>query len=75
MEKVAVKRVLDALVAVIGATLKKGGDIKIAGLGRFKVSSRKARTGRNPKTGEAVKIAASKKPTFRASSDLKALVD
>jgi DNA-binding protein HU-beta len=51
--------------------MKKGQPITIAGFGTFKVAKRKARMGRNPKTGEAIKIKASKAPRFVASKTLK----
>jgi DNA-binding protein HU-beta len=51
--------------------MKKGHPITIAGFGTFKVAKRKARMGRNPKTGEAIKIKASKAPRFVASKMLK----
>jgi DNA-binding protein HU-beta len=51
--------------------MKKGSPVTIAGFGSFKVSKRKARNGRNPKTGEVIKIKASKAPKFVASKTLK----
>ena len=51
--------------------MKKGKPVTIAGFGSFKVTKRKARKGRNPKTGEAIKIKASKAPRFVASKTLK----
>jgi DNA-binding protein HU-beta len=55
----------------IPKAMKKGSPITIAGFGSFKVTKRKARKGRNPKTGEAIKIKASKAPKFVASKTLK----
>jgi nucleoid DNA-binding protein len=55
----------------IPKAMKKGSPVTIAGFGSFKVSKRKARNGRNPKTGEAIKIKASKAPKFVASKTLK----
>jgi nucleoid DNA-binding protein len=55
----------------IPKAMKKGNPVTIAGFGSFKVSKRKARNGRNPKTGEAIKIKASKAPKFVASKTLK----
>ena len=55
---------LDAATEAIKATLKKGGSVTLVGFGAFTVSKRAARTGRNPKTGEAIKIKASKAPKF-----------
>ena len=51
--------------------LKKGGTVALIGFGTFSVSKRKAREGRNPKTGEAIKIAARKAPKFSAGKGLK----
>ena len=62
---------LDELVAMITKHLKKGERVKIAGLGILQVRKRAARMGRNPATGEAIKIKASKKVAFRASKELK----
>ena len=62
---------LDELVAMITKHLKKGERVKIAGLGILQVRKRAARMGRNPATGEAIKIKASKKVAFRAAKDLK----
>jgi DNA-binding protein HU-beta len=61
---------LSGAVTSITAHLKKGRRIRIAGLGTFEVRKRAARTGRNPATGEAIKIKASKKVAFRAAKDL-----
>ena len=66
-----VSKVLDALIETIGATLKKGDDIILVGFGTFIVSERKARTGRNPKTGLPLEIKASKVPSFKAGKGLK----
>jgi len=52
-------------------TLKKGGTVSINGFGKFEVQKKKARTGRNPSTGEEIKIKASKAPKFKASKTLK----
>ena len=55
----------------ISKSLKKNNPVTVAGFGSFKVAKRKARTGRNPKTGQAIKIKASKAPKFVASKTLK----
>ena len=55
----------------ISKSLKKNTPITVAGFGTFKVAKRKARTGRNPRTGESIKIKASKAPRFVASKTLK----
>jgi len=62
---------LDAILAAIQKTLKKGNDVTLVGFGTFKISKRKARTGRNPQTGKALKIAAKKVPVFKAGKGLK----
>ena len=62
--------VLAGTVALIGEHLKKGARIRIAGLGTLEVRKRSARMGRNPATGEAIEIKASKKVAFRAAKDL-----
>jgi DNA-binding protein HU-beta len=64
-------RALDSLIDVITNELKAGNDVALLGFGTFKVSERAARTGRNPQTGEAIQIAASKAPTFKAGKGLK----
>jgi DNA-binding protein HU-beta len=66
--------VLGDLVGLITKHLKKGERIRIAGLGILQVRKRAARMGRNPATGEAIKIKASKKVAFRASKELKEAV-
>ena len=65
---------LGDLVGQITKHLKKGERIRIAGLGILQVRKRAARMGRNPATGEAIKIKASKKVAFRAAKDLKLAV-
>ena len=65
---------LEELVALITKHLKKGDRIRIGGLGVLQVRKRQARMGRNPATGEAIKIKASKKVAFRAAKELKEAV-
>jgi DNA-binding protein HU-beta len=65
---------MDAVIGMITAHLKKGERVKIAGLGILQVRNRAARMGRNPATGEAIQIKASKKVAFRASKELKEAV-
>jgi len=62
---------LDAILEAIQKTLKKGNDVTLVGFGTFKISKRKARLGRNPQTGKAIKIAAKKVPVFKAGKGLK----
>jgi DNA-binding protein HU-beta len=65
---------LGDLVGMITKHLKRGERVRIAGLGILQVRNRAARMGRNPATGEAIKIKASKKVAFRAAKDLKMAV-
>jgi len=67
----AVECVFDSITK----TLKKKGQVVIVGFGTFKVAKRKARTGRNPQTGEEIKIAAKSVPKFTAGKSLKDAVD
>ena len=71
VSKMAAERALDALVAAVKTSLKKGDMVTLVGFGTFYVGKRKARTGRNPRTGEALTIEASKVPRFRAGKALK----
>lgn len=65
---------MDTLFEEITRAIKSGDKVNIAGFGIFRVADRKAREGRNPKTGETVHIKASKAPKFRASKVLKEAV-
>jgi len=62
---------IDAALAAIKKALKKGGTVQLMGFGTFGVTKRKARIGRNPQTGAALKIAAKKVPVFKAGKGLK----
>jgi nucleoid DNA-binding protein len=62
---------IDCVFATITKALKKKDTVTLVGFGTFKVSKRKARTGRNPKTGEAIKIKAKNSPKFVAGKGLK----
>lgn len=64
-------RALDATLDAVKAALKKGQKVTLVGFGTFSVSKRKARKGRNPRTGEEIKIAATKVPKFTAGKTLK----
>lgn len=75
ISKAQAGRSLDALIESISGCLSKGDKISILGFGTWKVVKRKARKGRNPKTGKALKIAASKAPVFRPSAKLKGLLN
>jgi nucleoid DNA-binding protein len=67
-------KVLESAMGNIGKTLKKGDSITFVGFGTFKTSVRKARTARNPRTGEPIKIAKRRVPRFTAGKALKDLV-
>jgi DNA-binding protein HU-beta len=69
--KVQAEEVVEMLIAEITKTLKKGDEVSIAGLGIFSVKTRAARMARNPKTGESVKVAATRVPRFRPAKALK----
>lgn len=69
--KVATAQVINAAIAVISKSLKKGVAVQITGFGSFDVIKRAARKGRNPATGKEIKIAASKAPRFKAGKALK----
>ena len=66
---------IEALIDIITAEVAKGEDVTLIGFGTFKASQREARTGRNPKTGEPLEIAASKVPGFKAGKGLKDAVN
>ena len=71
ISKAAATRALEALIGGVKATLKKSGSVSIVGFGTFAVNKRAARTGRNPRTGVAIKIKAAKVPKFRPGKALK----
>jgi DNA-binding protein HU-beta len=73
--KADAERAVGALIDIISSTLKKGDSLTLVGFGTFEVRKRAARTGRNPKTGEELKIKAAKVPAFKAGATLKALVN
>ena len=72
--KAAAGQAIEALIDIITAEVAKGEDVTLIGFGTFKASQREARTGRNPKTGEALTIAATTVPTFKAGAGFKAAV-
>jgi DNA-binding protein HU-beta len=67
-------RAIESFVTTVGKTLKKGDDVVITGFGKFSVVKRAARNGVNPRTGERVKIKASKAPKFSPGAALKQVV-
>jgi DNA-binding protein HU-beta len=71
LPKKQAKAVLEDLIALLSKNLKKGAKIRVAGLGILQVRKRPARMGRNPATGEPIKIKASKKIAFRPAKELK----
>jgi DNA-binding protein HU-beta len=71
ISKAAATRALDALMGGIKSTLKKGGSVSVPGFGTFAVTKRAARSGRNPRTGAAIKIKAARVPKFRPGKALK----
>lgn len=71
LTKVAAGRALDALIDGVTATLKQGGEVSLVGFGTFAVGERAERVGRNPRTGEEIKIKAAKTPKFRPGKMLK----
>ncbi len=75
ISKAAAARALDATVESIKTALKNGDTVNLVGFGTFKVGTRAARLGRNPKTGESISIAAAKIPKFSAGKNLKDAVN
>jgi len=75
MSKANAGQAVDATFDAITNALKMGDEVKVIGFGNFVVAKRAASTGRNPRTGEAIAIAASKTPKFRAGKGLKDAVN
>jgi DNA-binding protein HU-beta len=75
ISKAAASRAVDGLVAAVTSALQKGDQVSLVGFGTFQVKERAARTGRNPRTGETINIAASKNPVFKAGKALKDAVN
>ncbi|MCC7403001.1 MAG: HU family DNA-binding protein [Bdellovibrionales bacterium] len=71
MTKAQTERVLDATIDMVLKSVKKGDDVKLVGFGTFTKTKRKARTGRNPQTGKAIKIPAGWYPKFRPGAEFK----
>lgn len=71
ISKAAAERALETTIQAVKSTLKKGGAVTLVGFGTFTVGKRAARTGRNPRTGEAIKIKASKAAKFTPGKALK----
>ncbi len=71
ISKAAAGRALDSIIGAVKTTLKKNGTVTLVGFGTFSVGKRAARTGRNPRTGEAIKIKSAKVPKFKPGKALK----
>jgi DNA-binding protein HU-beta len=69
------KAALDAALKAIEAQMSSGNEVRLTGFGKFSVSHREARTGRNPQTGESMQIAAKTVPRFSAGAELKKAVE
>jgi len=74
LEKKQSKMFLEGLTALVEKQIRKGGEVPLKGLGKFKVVKRKARMGRNPATGEAIKIPAKTVVRFTVTKSLKDIV-
>lgn len=74
ISKAQAELILDCYVENIKKAVKKGDDVKLVGFGTFTKAKRKARMGRNPQTGKAIKIPASWAPKFRPGAEFKTLV-
>ena len=75
ISKAASSRALDAVIGAVKTTLKKNGTVTLVGFGTFSVAKRAARPGRNPKTGEPIKIKSAKVPKFKPGKGLKDAVN
>ena len=73
--KAAATRAVEAVFDIITAALKAGDTVNLVGFGTFSVGARAARSGRNPRTGETLTIAASNNPRFKAGKGLKDAVN
>jgi DNA-binding protein HU-beta len=75
ISKAAAGRALEAVISGVETTLKKGESVSLVGFGTFAVSTRPARTGRNPRTGDEINIRKAKIPKFRPGKGLKDAVN
>jgi DNA-binding protein HU-beta len=75
LSKADAGRALDGFTSAVTSALKDGGSVSMVGFGTFAVKRRDARSGRNPRTGETIKIAASNNPSFKAGKALKDAVN
>lgn len=74
LKKVEAEKTINSLLGTLKEVLKKEGRMALAGFGTFNVTKRKARTGRNPQTGQPIKIKAGKAIKFKAGKALKAFI-
>ena len=75
LSKADAAKAVDGVFDSITSALRSGSEVRLVGFGTFSVANRKATTGRNPRTGEAIQIPASKQPKFKAGKGLKAAVN
>ncbi len=75
LSKADAAKAVDSVFDSITGSLKGGSEVRLVGFGTFSVADRKATTGRNPRTGEAIQIPASKQPKFKAGKGLKEAVN
>ncbi|MBE0531488.1 MAG: HU family DNA-binding protein [Rhodospirillales bacterium] len=75
ISKADAAKAVDGVFNAISSALKKGEEVRLVGFGTFSVAKRAATTGRNPRTGETIKIPASKQPKFKAGKGLKDAVN
>lgn len=75
MSKTDITTAVDGVIAAITDSLRNGTEVRLVGFGTFSISRRKATTGRNPRTGEAIQIPASNQPKFKAGKGLKQAVN
>lgn len=75
LSKADASKAVDAVFDSITGSLKKGDEVRLVGFGTFSVAKRAASQGRNPRTGEAIRIPASKQPKFKAGKQLKDAVN
>lgn len=71
LSKADAERAVDSFMSVVSRQLRKGGEVRLVGFGTFEVRQRNATEGRNPRTGEVIKIKASRLPRFKAGKALK----
>lgn len=75
LSKTDAAKAVDAFLGAVAGALKKGDEVRLVGFGTFNVAERAATEGRNPRTGETIKIPASKQPKFKAGKGLKDAVN